>query len=315
MYSIVIESPYQQEDMLTEATEVTLGRLEEEGEESLRILDPRVSRQQARIVFLGEDRVRIINQGTAIQFSSGYVLKQDTEGEFFLPVVLLIGETTIRISSTVDVEPDITSTVIRWMEQVQAGDEEAAEQIWNDYYRRLMGLARLKLGGSPRRVGDEDDVVVNALDSFFRAARDDRFDRLQDRSDLWRVLAMLVARKAARQIEYQMRQKRGGGQVRGESVFIAADDSSPAGLENMAGEENMAGDYIVEMQESLEQLLDLLPDDEYRAVANMRMEGHSNEEIAEKLGCTERTVERRLQRIREIWEQAAAEPGEESGGE
>ena len=172
-----------------------------------------------------------------------------------------------------------------------------------------MGLARLKLGGSPRRVGDEEDVVVNAFDSFFRAARDDRFDRLQDRSDLWRVLAMLVARKAARQIEHQMRQKRGGGQVRGESVFIAADDTGPVGMENMAAEENMAGDYIAEMQESLEQLLGLLPDDEHRVIANMRMEGHSNEEIAGKNGCTERTVERRLQRIREIWEQAAAGPG------
>ena len=305
IYSIVIESPYQQEDMLTETTEVILGRAEEVGGEFLRIVDPGVSRQQARLVFTGEDRVKIINLGTAIQFSSGYVLEQDSEGEFFLPVALSIGETTIRVSSTTGVEPDITSTVIHWMEQVQAGDEEAAEQIWNDYYRRLMGLARLKLGGSPRRVGDEDDVVINAFDSFFRAARDDRFDRLQDRSDLWRVLAMLVARKAARQIEHQMRQKRGGGQVRGESVFRAADDTSQAGMENLAGEENMAGDYVVEMQESLEQLLDLLPDDEYRAIANMRMEGHSNQEIAEELGCTERTVERRLQRIREIWEQAA----------
>jgi RNA polymerase sigma factor (sigma-70 family) len=305
IYSIVIESPYQQEDMLTETTEVILGRAEAVGGEFLRIVDPGVSRQQARLVFTGEDRVKIINLGTAIQFSSGYVLEQDSEGEFFLPVALSIGETTIRVSSTAEVEPDITSTVVRWMEQVQAGDDEAAEQIWNDYYRRLMGLARLKLGGSPRRVGDEDDVVVNAFDSFFRAARDDRFDRLQDRSDLWRVLAMLVARKAARQIEHQMRQKRGGGLVRGESVFRAADDTSHAGMENLAGEENMAADYVLEMQESLEQLLDLLPDDEYRAIANMRMEGHSNQEIAEELGCTERTVERRLQRIREIWEQAA----------
>ena len=309
IYSIVIESPYQQEDMLIETNEVVLGRAEEAGKDLLRIVDPRVSRQQARLVFTGEDRIRIINLGTAIQLSSGYVLKQDSEGEFFLPIVLSIGETTISVSATTDAEPDITSTVIRWMQQVQGGDDEAAEQIWNEYYRRLMGLARLKLGGSPRRVGDEDDVVVNALDSFFRAARDDRFDRLQDRSDLWRVLAMLVARKAARQIEHQMRQKRGSGQVRGESVFIAADDTGAAGLENLAAGENLAGDYVVEMQESLEQLLDLLPDDEYRAIANMRMEGHSNEEIAEKLGCTERTVERRLQRIREVWEQAAAEPG------
>lgn len=308
IYTITVSNSQQNEDFLVEAGEIAIGRADDPDGNFICILDQSVSRQQATLSFSQHGRITICNQGVAVHLDNGAVLEPDTESEFFLPVILSIGETTISVSSTVDAEPDITSTVIRWMEQVQGGDDEAAEQIWNDYYRRLMGLARLKLGGSPRRVGDEDDVVVNALDSFFRAAREDRFDRLQNRSDLWRVLAMMVARKAARQIEHQMRQKRGGGQVRGESVFIAADDSSPAGLENMAGEENLAGDYVVEMQESLEQLLDLLPDDEYRVIANMRMEGHSNEEIAEKLGCTERTVERRLQRIREIWEQAAAEP-------
>ena len=308
VHSIAIESPYQQEEVLIEATGVLLGRLEEADEEFLLIEDPAVSRRQAQLVFLAKDQVRIINQGRPIHLSSGYVLDRDTEGEFFLPVVLSIGETTIRISSTSEGERGVTSTVIRWMQQVQAGDDEAAEQIWNDYYRRLMGLARLKLGGSPRRVGDEEDVVVNAFDSFFRAARDNRFEGLQDRADLWRVLAMLVARKAARQIEHLMRQKRGSGQVRGESVFSNPDDFDHAGMENLAAEQNTAGDYVVQMQESLQQLLDLLPDDEHRAIANMRMEGHTNQQIAEALGCTERTVERRLQRIRETWEEAAMDP-------
>ena len=31
------------------------------------------------------------------------------------------------------------------------------------------------------------------------------------------------------------------------------------------------------------------------------MEGYTNDEIAEKLGTTTRTVERKLQRIRELW--------------
>jgi len=64
---------------------------------------------------------------------------------------------------------------------------------------------------------------------------------------------MLVARRAARQIEYQMRQKRGGGQVRGKSFFSAADDTGPVGMENMAAEEKMADDYIAEIRERLEQ--------------------------------------------------------------
>jgi DNA-binding NarL/FixJ family response regulator len=31
------------------------------------------------------------------------------------------------------------------------------------------------------------------------------------------------------------------------------------------------------------------------------MEGHTNKQIAERLGCAERTIERRLKYIRAIW--------------
>ena len=36
-------------------------------------------------------------------------------------------------------------------------------QLWQRYYRRLLGLARKKLGDSPRRVADEEDVVLSAF--------------------------------------------------------------------------------------------------------------------------------------------------------
>jgi DNA-binding CsgD family transcriptional regulator len=42
-----------------------------------------------------------------------------------------------------------------------------------------------------------------------------------------------------------------------------------------------------------------------RSIARWKMEGHTNAEIAVKLGRLERTVERKLRRIREIWEKAA----------
>ncbi len=41
---------------------------------------------------------------------------------------------------------------------------------------------------------------------------------------------------------------------------------------------------------------------ELRSIALWKLEGYSNEEIAGKLGCVERTIERRLQLIRQIWE-------------
>jgi hypothetical protein len=47
--------------------------------------------------------------------------------------------------------------------------------------------------------------------------------------------------------------------------------------------------------------LNALPDPTLRQIAIMRMEGHSNPEIAARLGCNPRSVERKLRVIRTLW--------------
>ncbi len=49
-------------------------------------------------------------------------------------------------------------------------------------------------------------------------------------------------------------------------------------------------------------MLGQLDDEELRRVAMLKMEGYSNEDIAEELDCVTRTVERKLARIRQKWE-------------
>ena len=48
-------------------------------------------------------------------------------------------------------------------------------------------------------------------------------------------------------------------------------------------------------------LLDRLGDETFRSVAVWKMEGETNAAIAARLGCVTTTVERKLQRIRELW--------------
>src|SRR5262245_35266235 len=102
-------------------------------------------------------------------------------------------------------------SVTRWLEKAQAGDNEAAQQLWQRYFGRLVGLARARLRGLARSLADEEDVALSAFDSFYRGVERGRFPQLNDRDDLWRLLVVITARKAANLIRDESRQKRGGG--------------------------------------------------------------------------------------------------------
>src|SRR6516165_8429863 len=104
-------------------------------------------------------------------------------------------------------------SVTNWIDQIKAGQFAAAQDLWNRYFHRLVGLARKKLQGRPRRAADEEDVALSAFDSFFRGAEQGKFPRLQDRDDLWGLLVVITARKALHLVEHEGRQKRGGGRV------------------------------------------------------------------------------------------------------
>jgi hypothetical protein len=75
-------------------------------------------------------------------------------------------------------------SVSDWIGQLKAGDERAAQRLWEDYFQRLVRLARARLQGVPRRAADEEDVALSAFDSFCRGAEAGRFPRLNDRDDL-----------------------------------------------------------------------------------------------------------------------------------
>jgi len=80
---------------------------------------------------------------------------------------------------------------------------------------------------------DEEDIALSAFNSFFRGATEGRFQQLNNSEDLWQVLAMLAERKAIKTFRRERAEKRGGGQVRDESVFEKriADSFAGAGID------------------------------------------------------------------------------------
>ena len=103
------------------------------------------------------------------------------------------------------------------------GDQDAAQRLWERYFRRVVDLARSRLRNLPRRAADEEDVALCAFDSFLRGARQGRFPRLADRDDLWQLLLVLTIRKAANLAHHQRRSCRGAGRVRALSDLAQLD--------------------------------------------------------------------------------------------
>jgi DNA-directed RNA polymerase specialized sigma24 family protein len=188
-------------------------------------------------------------------------------------------------------------SVSRWLGPLQAGDPAAAQQLWERYFRRLVGLARTRLRGAPRRAADEEDVALSAFDSFCRSALEGRFPQLHDRDNLWRLLVVITARKAAHLFRDEVHRKRGGAPVPGAAAEVGPEQ---------ALSREPSPEFAAEVAEECRRLLGRLADRELEAVALLRMEGYSVEEVAVRLGCAPRSVKRKLALIRTIWEKEVA---------
>jgi RNA polymerase sigma factor (sigma-70 family) len=171
----------------------------------------------------------------------------------------------------------------------QAGDPAAIQQLWERYFRRLVGLARKKLHGASPAGGDAEDVALSAFTSFWRNAERGRFPQLADRNGLWRLLVTITARKAAHLLRDEKHEPK------------AAEGEADPDLEQFLSREPTP-ELAAQMAEDYRRLLDSLGDRVLESVAVWRMEGLTVEEIAARLPFGPRTVKRKLGLIRDIWE-------------
>jgi DNA-directed RNA polymerase specialized sigma24 family protein len=178
-----------------------------------------------------------------------------------------------------------------WVGQLRAGDAQAARRLWERYYENMVDLARRKLSRTPCHWADEEDVALSAFKSFCHGAANGRFPDEITHDNLWRLLFALTARKAVDLTRRVTRQKRNTGAPTGaiDMELLPARDCPP--------------DFAAQLDEQRRQLFDRLPDPQLRAVAEWKMEGFTSAEIAVRLGCAERTVERKLRVIRRLWQE------------
>jgi RNA polymerase sigma factor (sigma-70 family) len=185
-----------------------------------------------------------------------------------------------------------------WLRQLKAGNKDAAQELWERYYQRLVAVARKRLNGRlGRSVADESDIAQSAFMCFYRAAQAGRFPQLNDRNDLWRLLITIAERRIIMRLRRENRLKRTPSKLG--PIY----DREPIDVDEIAGREPTP-EFCAVTIESVRSLLNQLDDSTLRSLALMKLEGYTNEEMARRLGCSLSTVERKLRRIRHTWTSA-----------
>ena len=191
------------------------------------------------------------------------------------------------------------SGVTRWISAVKAGDEDAAAKIWERFFPKLVKMARKRMSPAARRVYDEEDAALSAFRSFFSDAKAGQYPKLDDRHDLWRLLTALTMHKIIDVRRAETTTKRGGGRVHGESDLDGS--SANLGLDEFACPEP-GPEFVVDLVDQARFVLDRL-EPALRQIAVLKMSGLTNAEIADKVGVTCRSVERKLERVRRQWQE------------
>lgn len=188
--------------------------------------------------------------------------------------------------------------------RLDAGDNDAAAEIFRRFSRRLRGLAQSRLSQKAKQKVDPEDITQSVFRSFFVKQRVGRF-QLDGWEGLWALLVVITLRKCGRRVATYAAACR---DLRREMpARFSADDTHDA-WDTVT--RDPTPQEAAELAETLEHLMQGM-DERSQNILSLRLQGYSILEISERVGRTERTVHRalagirqRLERMQDIDEQS-----------
>ena len=173
----------------------------------------------------------------------------------------------------------------------QAGSESAARDLFDKYCERLMKLAKRRIGQRMASRFDPEDVIQSAFRTFFTRVKNDEFT-FEAEDDLIKLLVRLTVRKTLRRIEHHSAAKRNPNSEAAQRT----DDVEPFSL---IASRAVTPDMEVALIDEFQLFIGDLPELD-RKVIELKIQGYTTVEIAEKVGSYERKVRRVLERIEKL---------------
>ena len=198
----------------------------------------------------------------------------------------------------------VTRLIIDLRSDQPAVREVAARLVWGRYFKDLLTLARNNLSARIRCREDEEDVLQSMYKSFCARQQRGDFD-LASRDQLWNLLVQITLRKARNVANRHLQGKRDVRREGVESTEVAECDTPDSIIDHIDSNGPTPTEAAL-LNEALEQRFRMLNDPGLRQIAEWKLEGYTNAEIAQRLECTLRTVERKLERIRAYWSNVRA---------
>ena len=204
-----------------------------------------------------------------------------------------------------DYESDSPVTI--WLRRLELGDSQAAESIFQHFCSRVQSLARQRLPKQVQRVYDQDDATLSAFHSLFLGVSESRF-QFASRHDFWRLLITIAERKISKRIRYEHQDKRDVRRTITESMFGSncSDSYRRDSFDEVFEGREPSSDFAADVAETFELLLAELPNNLSREIASLKLDCYNAEEIADQIGCSRRTVQRKLLVIRRTWQHVSA---------
>ncbi len=179
------------------------------------------------------------------------------------------------------------------IQRCRRGDQDAARELFDAYVARLIPLAKRRISQRLASRVDAEDIVQSVFRTFFARLKDDKFE-IGDQDDLFRLLMRITVHKTLRQIAHHKAAKRDPGME-----LVQGDSAHEQLLQLLTNEPTP--EATVTFLDQLEHFMGQLQTGD-REILELRLQGYSTEEIAEKMGSYDRKIRRVLERIRDVAE-------------
>ncbi|REJ86368.1 MAG: RNA polymerase sigma factor [Planctomycetota bacterium] len=182
---------------------------------------------------------------------------------------------------------------------LQQGDALVLRDFYANYGPHLQRIADGRVSPVMKRRFDSEDVIQSTFRTFFRRAQGGYF-QFEDNQRLWNLLCAITLTKVREKVRFHRRKSRGVD--REVSQDGDSDSGERAAFDGGSAEQAPNPADAVEFADTFENLIAGLDADQRRLV-DLKLQDVTNDEAAEELGVSERTVRRMLSRLQEQFEQ------------